>query len=258
MCHESSNKRTGAAEQQNQGLVGVATQTCIVVPNAQHVAINLPDLIHTDICADITKCFENIPIDHDQADSLPAALRWAVRKANSHTAEQRGKPQVLAVRNSNENTYSVRWQHQPADGRKIHPSGNVFYLAAEDVIALLQIVITNAYATAAGLIFRQSRGIPLGADNCPKKCNLYFMMYESNAVMRMSRLAPTNAVRRQLCTEWLYCFRLMDNMRFVNAPTLAGYLKQPVAGNSAAINPAAGQAAGQTATRNGADAATPR
>jgi hypothetical protein len=230
---------TGALGQLNSRIrefVGVATQTCIVIANAQNVAINMPDLIHTDMCADITKCFENIPIEEDQADSLPAALRWAVRKAFSYKAEQRGKPQVLAVRNSSAGAYNVRWQHQPAGGRKIHPNGHTFYLPAEDVTALLTLVTSNAYVTAGGLIFRQPRGIPMGADYSPNACNLYFMMYECKAVMRMSRLAASTAVRRQLCTEWLHCFRLMDDMRFINAPTLAGYVKQPMgAGDSAAI-----------------------
>jgi hypothetical protein len=218
-----------------KAFTGATTQTCIVVPNAQHVAVNLPDRIYTDLCADITKCFENIPVEPNKADSLPAALSWATRKAFSFKAQQRGKTQVLAVRESSE-AYTVRWQHQPASRQKVHTSGKCFYLYVDDVVALLALITTHAYVTAAGLVFKQSRGIPMGADYSPNACNMYFMMYESKAVMRMAKLAPSDAVRKQLCTEWIYCFRLMDDMRFINAPTLAGYLKQPVnAGDSASL-----------------------
>jgi hypothetical protein len=210
-----------------RAFVGSPTQTCIVVQNSQQVALNLPAAIHTDMCADITKCFENIPTRPDEADSLPAALRWAVGLAFSHMAKTRGKEQVLAVELTDGVPNRVRWQHAPAHGLRTHPSGARLYLHKAAVADLLCTVVNRAYVTAAGLVFKQTRGIPMGADYSPDACNLYFMRYEYSAVMRMSRLAPTAALRERLCREWLYCFRMMDDMRFINAPTLAGFVKNP-------------------------------
>jgi hypothetical protein len=218
-----------------RGMTGTQTQTCIVVPNAQHVAVNMPDRILTDMCADITKCFENIPTHPQQADSLPAALGWAVRKAFSFREAQTGRPQVLTVA-YRRGVPSVCWQHKPAGNISSNLDGTRLYLHSEAVAALLTTVVTNAYVTAAGLTYRQSRGIPMGADYSPDVCNLYFMKYESQAVTRMQALAGTPELSRQLLSEWKYCFRLMDDMRFVNAPTLAGFVRDPQgAGDSSAI-----------------------
>lgn len=209
-----------------RGMTGTETQTCIVVPNAQQVAINMPDRIHTDLCADITKCFENIPTQPQQADSLPAALNWAVGKAFGFRETQTGKPQVLAV-DCRSGVPTVHWQHKPARGSSSSPDGTRLYLHSGAATALLTTVVTNAYVTAAGLTYRQGRGIPMGADYSPNVCNLYFMKYESQAVTRMQALASTPELRRQLLSEWRYCFRLIDDMRFINAPTLAGYIRDP-------------------------------
>lgn len=90
----------GTLAEENQRIrafVGAPTQTCIVVTNAQLVALNLPDRIHSDMCADITQYFESIPVLDGDVDSLPAALSCAVGLAFSHTSRVRGKKQVLAV-----------------------------------------------------------------------------------------------------------------------------------------------------------------
>jgi hypothetical protein len=218
----------GELNERIQAFVGVATQTCIVVANSQHVAINLPSRIHQDLCADITQCFENIPTSPLDADSLPAALTWAVDKAFSFKAKQRGREQVLGVKLSDGVPAYVRWQNQPTRGMDTHPNGNIVYLTADAVARLLSYVVSTAYVTAAGKVFKQAKGIPMGADYSPDACNLYFMKYECSAVVRMCRLASSVDARRMLCQEWLHCFRMMDDMRFCNAPTLAGFLRNPV------------------------------
>lgn len=96
-----------------KSMTGVATQTCIVVQNTQQVAVNMPGRITTDMCTDITKCFENIPTQPEAADSLVAALRWAARKAFSYRAASTGHPQVLAV-SHHRGVPTVQWQNQPA------------------------------------------------------------------------------------------------------------------------------------------------
>ena len=210
------NKRVAA-------FTGASTQTCIVVQNSQQVVLNLPARIESDLCADITKCFENIPIG-DEPDGLPKALRWAVNMAFQHVAGVRGQAQVLAM-DPTRPPYQVTWQHI----RSRAGSDSKVYLDRQQTLQLLAATIQNAYVTAAGATYRQTKGIPMGADYSPDACNLYFMSYEHNAVQRMCRLAADVECRKQLCREWRYCFRMMDDIRLVNAPTLAGFLKNPVA-----------------------------
>jgi hypothetical protein len=207
------------------GLTGIATQSCIVIPNAQQVVINLPNTISSDMCADITKCFENIPTEPHQADSLPGALRWAVDRAFKQQRNTAGRPQVLSVAHNN-GTFKVTWRQEPAQQQTHSTGGQRINLSKEQVIPLPTTIVTRAYVTA-GVTYRQCRGIPMGADYSPTVCNIYFMMYECQAVMRMNRLALNLEHSRQLLTEWKYCFRLIDDMRFINAPNLARFLRNP-------------------------------
>jgi len=202
--------------------MGVETQSCIVVQNAQQIVLNLPDRISTDFCADITKCFENIPTDVREKDNLPAALKWAVQAAFSHQAAVRGKEQLLVI-STLQPPYKVAWQHSSSGTMA---QGKV-YLTREKTLDVLRAAIDNAYVTAAGAVYRQIKGIPMGADYSPDACNLYFMSYEAAAVKRMCWLADSAVSRHDLCTEWLYCFRMMDDIRMINAPRLSEFLRNP-------------------------------
>lgn len=64
---------------------GAETQSCIVVLNSLQVILNLPDRILSDLCADITSCFENIPINIEDAHSLLEAMQWAIDLAFGNT-----------------------------------------------------------------------------------------------------------------------------------------------------------------------------
>lgn len=213
----------GALNKRIQGFSGrVHTQAYIVVQNAQQVALNMPDRVYTDFCADISKCFEAIPVCSDEPDNLPQALGWAVTAAFKHMAGIRRKPQILAVVQHGE-AYRAQWQHASSMGR----AASRIYLTEQQTIELLTLAVTNAYITAGGVIYKQAKGIPMGANYSPDACNLYFIKYECAAILRMCRLASSLAYKQQLCSEWLHSFRMMDDIRMVNAPTLAGFLKNP-------------------------------
>lgn len=216
---------SGALAELNRAVArftGTQTQTCIVIQNAQQVVLNLLDRITNDFCADITKCFENIPIDVNEPYSLQEALRRQVKAAFTHQAATRGQQQHLVVKNLTP-PFHVEWQHASSGSSA---KGRV-YLTEETALSILHIAVTNAYVTAGGVVYRQAKGIPMGADYSPDACNLYFMSYESSAVKRMCRLATDANQQRQLCSEWLYCFRMMDDIRMINAPTLASFVRNP-------------------------------
>lgn len=201
---------------------GARTQACIVVQNAQQVVLNMPVKIETDTCADITKCFENIPIEQNERYNLPEALEWAVQSAFSHYGAQRGQQQLLVVTKL-QPPFKVAWQHSSSG----MATGDRVYLTPAKALRLLTVAVSNAYVTAAGKVYRQAKGIPMGADYSPDACNLYFMRYEAAAVQRMCRLAGSLELKQKLCKEWLHCFRMMDDIRMVNAPTLASFMRSP-------------------------------
>jgi hypothetical protein len=205
--------------------VGAETQTCLVVNNAQEVALNMPPTISHDTCADITKCYEAIPTAKDHQDGLPAAMNWGVQTAFDHKAAEMGGSVVIKVELTRAGI-KASWQKAPRSSSS-NNSSSIARLTAEQVTELLDLVVSNAYVTAGGLVYRQTKGIPMGANYSPDACNLYFMKYEAAAVKRMCRLAADNETRQRLCREYKYFFRMMDDIRLINAPTLAGYVKHP-------------------------------
>jgi hypothetical protein len=56
----------------------------VVINNAQHMVLNLPRHISLAYAADITKCFEAIPIAPDHPEGIPKALEWLVSTAFTH------------------------------------------------------------------------------------------------------------------------------------------------------------------------------
>lgn len=200
---------------------GAHTQSYIVVENAQQVVLNTPDRITSDCCADITKCFENIPIDVQEQHNLQEAMKRQVQQAFQHQAAVRGREQLLVITKL-QAPYNAEWQHVSSGSR----AQDRVYLTQEKALGILHTAFTNAYVTAGGQVYRQARGIPMGADYSPDACNLYFMRYEADAVRRICILT-NGSMRQQLCREWLYCFRMMDDIRMINAPTLAGFVRSP-------------------------------
>jgi hypothetical protein len=209
---------------------GLSTRTNIRVRNAQEVVLNLPGAIHHDATADIAQCFERIPINADAADSLPAVYSWAAAKAfttvaaaaRQSTARSATNSVCIALRVADGTPRSARWHISRA-----RTAQDTIYLEQQQVVSMLTAAVSHAYVAAFGNVYKQVTGIPMGTDYSPVSCDLYFSYYEAVAVQRISRAALDSCEKRQLLSEWQYVYRLMDDVRMVNAPRLTHILQQP-------------------------------
>jgi hypothetical protein len=75
---EAVEANLGAWADQTMAWYGVAANAYTLVDGTQQVSINLPPKIEHDFCAEVTKCFENIPIYRAHPDGVPAVLTRVV------------------------------------------------------------------------------------------------------------------------------------------------------------------------------------
>lgn len=192
------------------------THPCTMVINAQQVSINMPSKISMDFTADITKCFEAIPIQQGIPYSILDVLHSLVNKLfqRHHSSDPRlavypQKPKVLMI-------------------NKAGSSPTAAYLNCEQTMAFLDLVIQYAYVQCGSNIFCQVNGIPMGASYSPTLCNLYLLYYELAACKRQLQLIPDPALKLQVITQWTHYMRMVDDIRLINAPMLSQWITNPV------------------------------
>ena len=202
---------------------GVHANYFTLVDGAQQVAINMPDRIRDDFTADITKCFENIPIDAGDAEGVPAVLEGVVGLVFRMQRQQMGTTDPrIAVPLHADNKATAHWVTRP--GR----SPNKAYLTQQQTLQLMVVAISGAYVVCGSTMYRQTRGIPMGAAYSPALCNLYLLYWERAALRRQCNLITTAGVRAQVLREWLYFMRYIDDLRIINGMLLAGWVQAPV------------------------------
>lgn len=202
---------------------GVGANYFTLVDGAQQVAINMLDRITSDFTADVTKCFEAIPIVAGDAEGVPAVLHhivelaFRVQRQKTGTADPR-----LAVPLHPGAKSTVMWVTRPST------SANKAYLTQQQAYQLMVIAISNAYVICGSKLYRQTRGIPMGASYSPALCNLYLLWWEKSALHRQCRLITAPELRLRVLREWLYFFRYIDDLRIINGQTLAGWVQAPI------------------------------
>eukprot|EP00775_Hariotina_reticulata_P015211 gene15211-biopygen2345 len=207
---------------------GVAANAYTVVDGAQQVVINLPQLIRADFTADVTKCFENIPIDVSDPTGVPAvltkitSLAFAVHKQRAGVTDPR-----LAVSTAVGTAAKVQWVNRPGH------SQHKVYLTQNQALHLMCIAVSSAYVLNGAGLYRQTRGIPMGAAYSPALCNLYLLWWERAALLRQCQLITQQEFKVQVLGEWLYFFRYIDDLRILNGPNLATWVQQPTNQNDA-------------------------
>jgi len=202
---------------------GVAANAYTVVEGAQQVVINLPQFIHTDFTADVTKCFENIPIDMADPTGIPAILAKVVALAFAvHRQGAGAKDPRLAVHTAAGTTARVQWVNRPGN------SQHKVYLTQDQTLHLMCIAVTSAYVLNGNRLYRQTRGIPMGAAYSPALCNLYLLWWERAALLRQCQLITQLEFKLQVLREWQHFFRYIDDLRILNGPNLAAWVQHPI------------------------------
>ena len=202
---------------------GLHTQFFPIIPDYTACLLNLPKPITSDFTADISKCFECIPIDSSRSDSLQAALRsLGSRVCSSLSGDLKGKQCGFKVTFRQSTIMPCRAIMQRiADAT---PLTRCFTL--EQYIAMVDLLATNAITAAGGQLFRQKAGIPMGIRSSPDLCNLYLLHKEIEAILRIAKYDPPPLAKEKL-TAFRYMFRSMDDVRILNGPALVQILRHP-------------------------------
>jgi hypothetical protein len=209
----------GAAARQTaicRSFLGSAPQFFPIISSYLEVVLNLPEQ-HTPVSqlysGDITRCYEAVPIDPADPDSLPARLLWILRQLEKDYKEQhQGKQPAFKVKFPQEQgmgpTSSVQFTHRKVAG--------AIDISIPQLVEMVTYLISNAYATAAGKVILQRYGIPQGFNPCPDLINLYLLSYEWEWLLRL-RTDPTQHQYLAAYSQW---YRQIDDLLAIDNPHL--------------------------------------
>ncbi|GBG76484.1 hypothetical protein CBR_g22232 [Chara braunii] len=138
---------------------------------------NLPEKVFSVFTADITRCFETIPIDNSE-DSLPAAVRFYVQSA-MRVRRERSSSHAIGVKVGVNGNLWPSW----VDGDQPEGMGSIMF-REEDICWLTKWCIANNVLRMGDYVWGQVKGIPMGLACSPIWCDIYFFKYEYHAMMR--------------------------------------------------------------------------
>ena len=175
--------------------------------------LNLPSSMHDIYVADISRCYETIPLTG--ADNLYDAIVFIVNIAYKQASLLHpGTLTNLWVRVSRDGTPAVaRWAtRSPGYGRWIE-------LPATRLLALHQWLMSNCYLTLGDRVWLQCTGIPMGFSCSPIWCNLYLLSYEIKFIQRLAKLG-----RLDLLAKFKHAFRYIDDLCLFNVQNPRDFL----------------------------------
>jgi hypothetical protein len=201
---------------------GLRTQTFWVVPDAVSTVLNLPkdQPYSSDLTADIEKCFEAIPIDLDASDGLHKRLSKCIDWVFDHYA---------ATHHNREPDMHITLDHRDSTAtaaKLCHTKPTSKYtltISRQKLKDMNAYIMQHAYVQLGDQVYRQTTGIPMGFHVSPDWTNLYLASYEVEAVLRVCRHGSSQQ-RQQFLPQFERCYRLMDDLRAVNAPDLSKFL----------------------------------
>lgn len=176
-----------------------------MVDSVLQVTLNLPHEIHDIYVADITKCFESIPLTGP--DNLLDAVKFILKMGYKEAALLHPKTETkLWIKISQDITpISACWgTTQPRYGCWIP-------MSQERLISLHCWLMNNCLVTLGDRVWRQTKGIPMGFSCSPLWCNIYLTSYEVSFIQRLATLGRTD-----LMTKFQHAFRYIDDLCWLN------------------------------------------
>jgi hypothetical protein len=177
----------------------VDTSLFWIVDSVIDTTLNLPDSIYDVFVADVTRCYESIPLHGD--DNLLDAVIFLITTAYKQATLQHPKTVTLLwVRLNLDGTPAVvKWATcQPA-------SGNWISFTLDHLLKLHEWLMTSCYILLGDRVWVQRTGIPMG-------CNMYLLTYEIRFIQRLCRLG-----RHDLMAQFKFAFRYIDDLCFINS-----------------------------------------
>jgi len=191
----------------------VDTSLFWLVNSATEVALNIPEKMADIFVADITRCFEAIPLDG--SDNLPDAVAnlIAIGFTQQKKLHKRATPLIWVRIDNNGLAAKACWNTTAPQ------QGNWFSLDQNRLIELHGWLMRNCFVSLGDRVWQQITGIPMGFACSPLWCNLYLIFYETQFIQRLARLGCRNVL-----AQFKHAYRYMDDLCWINSITPQKFL----------------------------------
>jgi len=176
-----------------------------MINSSVEAALNLPVYLHDIFVADVTRCYESIPLDGP--DNIMDAIAHIVKIGFQHAKSKHrtAVPNIWIRTDSSGQAVRASWE-------TCQPSyGTWFSIDESLLIRLHQWLVSNCYIALGDRVWKQRLGIPMGFACSPLWCNLYLMHYEILFIQRLARLG-----RNDLLEKFQNAFRYIDDLCWLN------------------------------------------
>ena len=183
----------------------VDTSIYWVIDSINDFCLNIPQNVHNIYVADITRCFETIPVNGH--DTLFEAMEFitSLGVKNFKRKHPRSEPTIWFRTNEHGVTTRAIWASTcPTYGKWSQMSVTKF-------LTLHKWLTTNCYVRLGNHVWKQVLGIPMGFSCSPLWCNLYLMSYEIKFIQRLANLGRTD-----IMTRFAHAFRYIDDLCWLN------------------------------------------
>ena len=89
----------------------------------------------------------------------------------------------------------------------------------EEVIKMLHFLIDNIFIKFAGMVFRQTVGIPMGTNCAPLLADLFLYSYEAEFIQSLNKSG-----RKKIAKRFNHTHRYIDDLLSLNNPSISNYL----------------------------------
>jgi len=199
-----------------KNLLKVDTSVYWLVNSVVEAALNLPMQITDVYVADITRCYESIPLDGE--DNLQDAIARLISIGFKQEQKNHPRAKVAVWIRFDSSGQAVRAVWATAAPTAL-AHGSWVPFQEDRLIRLHSWLMHNCYVALGDRVWRQISGIPMGFSCSPLWCNMYLLYYESQFIQRLARLG-----RADLLIKFRYAFRYIDDLCWINSGTPATFL----------------------------------
>lgn len=183
----------------------VKTSIYWIIDSVMQVTLNLPENMHEVYVADITRCYESIPLHgkNNLLDALKFVLKIGFKQAR--TQHPKAVTNLWIKTDTTGTPTTAQWSTtQPR-------SNGWFQLSENRLISLHGWLMTNCFVTLGDRVWQQVKGIPMGFSCSPLWCNLYLLSFEVRFIQRLASLR-----RYDLMARFQFAFRYIDDICWIN------------------------------------------
>ena len=188
-----------------KNFLGVDTSIYWIIDSIVDFTLNIPEKINNIYVADITRCFESIPISGN--DTLYDAMEFITNIGMTNMRHKHPRSQQLLWIRINDKGVTTK-----AIWTSTCPKyGEWFPLPVTRFLQIHKWLTTNCYVRLGDRVWKQILGIPMGFSCSPLWCNLYLVSYEIKFIQRLARLGKT-----EIMSKFKYAFRYIDDLCWLN------------------------------------------